>query len=555
MLEIGSLIDGKYKILNKVGQGGMSVVYLAMNEKANKQWAIKEVRKDGVKDFEIVKQGLVAETDLLKKLSHPSLPSIIDVIEGPDTFLIVMDYIQGNPLSKALEEYGAQPQEYVIEWAKQLCDVLEYLHTRTPPIIYRDMKPANIMLKPDGNICLIDFGTAREFKEKNLADTTCLGTVGYAAPEQFGGMGQTDARTDIYCLGATLYHLVTGRNPCDPPYEILPIRQVNPALSSGLERIIQKCTQRNPDDRYQSCAELMYALENYEKIDDAYRKKQKRKLGLFLASAGLTLAFGAASLWGYLSGEQKKTENYDLMLRSASTAQDCYDAILTDPSRSEAYEQLADLLTQDHVLTGEEGQQLLKLQAGLDEEKSNGFSERVDVLKTLKEKNPDGYQEVCYRIGEAFLFYYDTADDRDSYTKAAKWLSEATEKYPVAEIYCSIASCMDTIDQYNGAKIKQTEKMYEEYERLWGMLRELKAQADGFDSVDSRLEVWTKINRLIDRNAAQFLEVADADQIAGLLQEISDEAGTVKLSVLQDTVRQLQDEIAATIRRVETSKG
>lgn len=555
MLEIGSLIDGKYKILNKVGQGGMSVVYLAMNEKANKQWAIKEVRKDGVKDFEIVKQGLVAETDLLKKLSHPSLPSIIDVIEGPDTFLIVMDYIQGNPLSKALEEYGAQPQEYVIEWAKQLCDVLEYLHTRTPPIIYRDMKPANIMLKPDGNICLIDFGTAREFKEKNLADTTCLGTVGYAAPEQFGGMGQTDARTDIYCLGATLYHLVTGRNPCDPPYEILPIRQVNPALSSGLERIIQKCTQRNPDDRYQSCAELMYALENYEKIDDAYRKKQKRKLGLFLASAGLTLAFGAASLWGYLSGEQKKTENYDLMLRSASTAQDCYDAILTDPSRSEAYEQLADLLTQDHVLTGEEGQQLLKLQAGLDEEKSNGFSERVDVLKTLKEKNPDGYQEVCYRIGESFLFYYDTADDRDSYTKAAKWLSEATEKYPVAEIYCSIASCMDSIDQYNGAKIKQTEKMYEEYERLWGMLRELKAQADGFDSVDSRLEVWTKINRLIDRNAAQFLEVADADQIAGLLQEISDEAGTVKLSVLQDTVRQLQDEIAATIRRVETSKG
>lgn len=555
MLEIGSLIDGKYKILNKVGQGGMSVVYLAMNEKANKQWAIKEVRKDGVKDFEIVKQGLVAETDLLKKLSHPSLPSIIDVIEGPDTFLIVMDYIQGNPLSKALEEYGAQPQEYVIEWAKQLCDVLEYLHTRTPPIIYRDMKPANIMLKPDGNICLIDFGTAREFKEKNLADTTCLGTVGYAAPEQFGGMGQTDARTDIYCLGATLYHLVTGRNPCDPPYEILPIRQVNPALSSGLERIIQKCTQRNPDDRYQSCAELMYALENYEKIDDAYRKKQKRKLGLFLASAGLTLAFGAASLWGYLSGEQKKTENYDLMLRSASTAQDCYDAILTDPSRSEAYEQLADLLTQDHVLTGEEGQQLMKLQAGLDEEKSNGFSERVDVLKTLKEKNPDGYQEVCYRIGESFLFYYDTADDRDSYTKAAKWLSEATEKYPVAEIYCSIASCMDTIDQYNGAKIKQTEKMYEEYERLWGMLRELKAQADGFDSVDSRLEVWTKINRLIDRNVAQFLEVADADQLTGLLREISDEAGTVKLSVLQDTVRQLQDEIAATIRRVETSKG
>ena len=264
MLQIGSLVDGKYKILNKVGQGGMSVVYLAMNEKANKQWAVKEVRKDGVLDFEAVKQGLVAETDILKRLDHPYLPSIIDVIDTDESFIIIMDYIQGNSLNKALDEFGAQPQDEVIKWAKQLCDVLGYLHTRTPPIIYRDMKPANVMLKPDGNISLIDFGTAREYKEKNLADTTCLGTVGYAAPEQFGGMGQTDARTDIYCLGATLYHLVTGKNPCEPPYEIRPIREINPNLSSGLERIILKCTQRDPNDRYQSAAELMYALEHSE---------------------------------------------------------------------------------------------------------------------------------------------------------------------------------------------------------------------------------------------------------------------------------------------------
>lgn len=187
MLEIGSLVDGKYKILNKVGQGGMSVVYMAINEKANKTWAVKEVRKDGVLNFESVKQGLVAETNILKKLSHPNLPSIIDVIDTEDSFIIIMDYVQGNSLNKALEEYGAQPQEYVIEWAKQLCDVLGYLHSRQPPIIYRDMKPANIMLKPDGNVTLIDFGTAREFKEKNLADTTCLGTVGYTITEKRSG--------------------------------------------------------------------------------------------------------------------------------------------------------------------------------------------------------------------------------------------------------------------------------------------------------------------------------------------------------------------------------
>ena len=200
MLTIGSVIDGKYKILNKIGQGGMSVVYLAMNEKANKQWAIKEIRKDGVKDFQVVKQSLIVETDLLKKLDHPNLPSIVDIIEDDNTFLIVMDYVEGRSLEKELEEYGAQRQDKVIEWAKQLCDVLIYLHSRKPPIIYRDLKPENIMLRPDGKVMLIDFGTAREFKERNVSDTVCLGTVGYAAPEQFGGQGQTDARTDIYGL-------------------------------------------------------------------------------------------------------------------------------------------------------------------------------------------------------------------------------------------------------------------------------------------------------------------------------------------------------------------
>ena len=152
MLEIGSIIDGKYKILNQIGQGGMSVVYLAMNERANKQWAVKEVRKDGVRDFAFVRQGLIVEMEMLKKLRHPYLPTIIDVIDLEDSFLIVMDYIEGIPFRKALEEYGALPQGDVIEWAKQLCEVLGYLHSRPFPIIYRDMKPDNIMLKPDGCI-------------------------------------------------------------------------------------------------------------------------------------------------------------------------------------------------------------------------------------------------------------------------------------------------------------------------------------------------------------------------------------------------------------------
>lgn len=555
MLEIGSVVDNKYKILNEVGHGGMSVVYLAMNEKANKQWAIKEVRKDGVKDFEVVKQSLVAETDMLKRLSHPNLPDIIDVIESDERFLIVMDYIQGNSLSKALEEFGAQQQDEVIKWAKQLCDVLGYLHSRKPAIIYRDLKPANIMLKPDGNITLIDFGTAREYKEKNLADTTCLGTVGYAAPEQFGGMGQTDARTDIYCLGATLYHLVTGMNPCEPPYEILPIRQVNPALSSGLERIIKKCTQSDPNNRYQSAEELMYALEHYEEIDDIYKKKQKRKLRTFIASIVLMGASIGLSVFGYKAAQNKQSENYDLILASANSVDDYYEAIITDPTRTDAYFAMNEFLINDFELSKEEGQQLIKLLTGLDSKNSRGFSEKTDALTSLKEYNYSGYVDVCYEFGSSFLYYYDAdISDKDRYDNAARWFVEAKADYAVAEIYYDISNCLDLINQYNGAKIKQTEKMYEQYQNLWGMITELKSKVENFEEADSKLQCWKEINKIINSNITAFLEIENKNDVTAVLNDIVTGTKGINNSILEKDIAELQDSIANTLSRIESVK-
>ncbi len=555
MLEIGSILDGKYKILNKVGQGGMSVVYLAMNEKANKQWAVKEVRKDGVLDFESVKQGLIAETDILKKLSHPNLPSIIDVIDTDESFIIIMDYIQGNSLNKALEEYGAQPQENVIEWAKQLCDVLGYLHSRNPAIIYRDMKPANIMLKPDGNVMLIDFGTAREYKEKNLADTTCLGTVGYAAPEQFGGMGQTDARTDIYCLGATLYHLVTGMNPCEPPYEIKPIREINPALSGGLERIILKCTQRDPNDRYQSAAEMMYALEHYEEMDDIHRKKQKRKLGLFLSTVGFSAAFAGVSLWGYLSAEEKKSDNYDYIMANASSVEDYYEAILTDPVRTEAYlgsddyRGLVSYLLSDGELSAEENAVLVKLRGGLDEQDARGYTYTVDVLEQLQTGNPTGYAQVCYEIGEAYLFYYNIGVERDKYATAATWFQYAKDDYPVATMYCDISACLQNISKYS--KAEQYAALYEEYENLWTQVTELKDNVELYDD-DLKLRVWNEVVNMIQNNTLEFCEVTSPEDIITMLESISANSERVTNTFLQDNIHLLQSSIDTTVTKIRS---
>ena len=457
MLEIGSLVDGKYRVLRKVGQGGMSVVYMAVNERANKTWAIKEIRKDGTQNYEVVKQGLIVETDMLKRLDHPHLPSIIDVIDGEGSFLIVMDFIEGKTLNDILKEYGAQPQESVIDWAKQLCDVLGYLHSRTPAIIYRDMKPSNVMLKPDGNVVLFDFGTAREYKSQNLEDTVCLGTRGYAAPEQYGGHGQTDSRTDIYCLGATMYHLLTGHNPSEPPYEMYPIRHWNPALSNGLEAIILKCTQKNPIDRYQSCAELMYALEHFEEEDEEYRRKQKKKFRIFAIPAVLSVVLGiGAGVFGGLKAYTTNT-SYDSYLNAARNSTVKMDevanykkAINLDPYRSEGYNGLLqEAFLDDNVLTRDESEDL---RAALID-----YGNGKDTNENIFKSNVEEYEKFAYEAGIAYYYKYEDKSNKknakgyfgiasDSKYLELNQIERAKRLYTISAYYSTIGVTDETGD-------------------------------------------------------------------------------------------------------------
>ncbi len=457
MLEIGSLVDGKYRVLKKVGQGGMSVVYMAMNERANKTWAIKEIRKDGTQNYEVVKQGLIVETDMLKRLDHPHLPSIIDVIDGEGSFLIVMDFIEGKTLSDILKEYGAQPQESVIDWAKQLCDVLGYLHSRTPAIIYRDMKPSNVMLKPDGNVVLFDFGTAREYKSQNLEDTVCLGTRGYAAPEQYGGHGQTDARTDIYCLGATMYHLLTGHNPSEPPYEMYPIRHWNPELSAGLEAIILKCTQQNPMDRYQSCAELLYALDHYWETDASYRKKQVSNFRKFAIPAALAVTFGIGA--GVFAGLESHTTNssYDSYINAARNSTIKADeianyrkAINLDPYRSDGYAGLLEeAFLDDNVLTREESEEFRS--ALID------YGNGKDTNENIFKGNTEGYEKFAYEAGIAYYYKFEEKSNKKNakgyfgIAASSKYLEEkqierAKRLYAISSYYSMIGVTDETGD-------------------------------------------------------------------------------------------------------------
>lgn len=517
MLEIGQLVDNKYRILDIVGKGGMSVVYLARNERANKSWAIKEVRKVGEENLEVKKNSLIAETEMLKKLSHPNLPTIVDVIETRDTYLVVMDYIEGNDLAEVLKEYGAQSQEKVVDWGLQLCDVLQYLHTRDKPIIYRDLKPANIMLEPEtrdgkNKIMLIDFGTAREVKIADANDTISLGTKGYAAPEQFGSNAKTDARTDIYCLGATLYHLITNHSPVNEVMK--PIREINPSLSQGLESIIQKCTEYDPDKRYQSCAELTYALEHYREIDDTYRKKQKRKLVFFIVSVSMIFVSLILSLFGFISAQNRKSEDIETYLSIASNETNTreqrreayYQAILLDPNDERFYNGVLDLfLSTDEA--GNPEQNSLSIVEITDLDLLTVTNNKgVQPLSEFQSSNKAGYEKFCMNTGISCWYYYKSSTKAES--KASEWFKRYldsvgdvdSEEVKFIKIYYSIGQCKN---EQNARKAELKTK----YEELWKLLNNLYSVCVQSDDEEAVALGCKEIVTEIDKNCVSFADL------------------------------------------------
>ena len=428
MTEIGTVIDGKYEILKEIGRGGMSVVYLAMDKHLNKQWAVKEIRKKGSgKNDEIVVNSLLAEANMMKKLDHPALPRIVDIIDNGVTIYVVMDYIEGESLDKILNEYGAQPEELVVNWAKQLCDALSYLHSQKPPIIYRDMKPANVMLKPEGNIKIIDFGIAREYKEQNLADTTVLGTKGYAPPEQYSG--QTDPRSDIFALGMTMHHLLTGVDPRNGE-AYAPVRQWNPELSEGIEIIIDRCVEPAAENRYQSCADLLYDLEHPELITKGFKKKQRRKLISFIVAIGMSAVMAITGLALNFTATSVNNQDYDSNIAGSDPSK-YYAAVSIYPARVEAYDMLIEYY-KNHEATND---QITKI--------GNTIEANADSLDMT---NPD-IADMYYDMGKLYFSDYDgsfksRAVSAQSFFKAAATADASYSKKEIAVCYNSICEFM-----------------------------------------------------------------------------------------------------------------
>ncbi|HXF68567.1 MAG TPA: serine/threonine-protein kinase [Thermoflexus sp.] len=272
MLKPGTLLHGRYKILRPIGRGGMGAVYEAEDTLLEgRRCAIKEILLSFEADPAYREQARLQfyrEASVLARLDHPNLPKVSDYFSEGDRDYLVMDFVPGRDLKELIDEARESgrflDERMVLSWAEQLCDALDYLHRQDPPVVHRDIKPSNIKLTPDGRIKLVDFGLVKLLAPDENRTITILqgrGTAAYTPLEQYGGdVGHTDVRSDIYALGATLYHLLTNTPPPDArqrflqPDALIPPRVINPRISPRVERAILNAMAMHPNDRPPSIA-------------------------------------------------------------------------------------------------------------------------------------------------------------------------------------------------------------------------------------------------------------------------------------------------------------
>ena len=531
MAKIGNeIIDSKYEILKLLNTGGMnSAIYLALDKKLNRQWAIKKVRKSSSQTTSM----LMAEASIMKNLDHPMLPRIVGIEEDPKFFYIIMDFVQGENLKTVVTSSGPQAQDTVVSWGVKLCDVLTYLHSKG--IVYRDMKPANIMLSPDGNIKLIDFGIAREYKENASEDTTALGTEGYAAPEQYEGKGQTDARTDVYGMGITLFQLLTGVNPSSYQENIFSIRLQNPNLSSGLDKIILKCTNKDPKKRYQSTEELKKALLNYRKLDDKFLKKQKKVIKKFFTLLGLsTLCFVIAG-GSFIASYFQKNNRYSALLSGVPSKSNIIKAIDVKPSETAGYVALLNYY-------GKEIDQ-------------NELSEFSHVYGEHREDITD-IEDVSMIAGEKILGSYSEKSIRAKLVAGEPYFNAASKKYSSAKIYVSMAEFYRAyIMQDDSAIVKEPSR--KDYEKLLRGMSDILKENEKLDS-DDKHSIMLASDQLIlgllsenaDSMREQKISKSDLTSIVSAVEKNLDSINT-RVKVLKEKKEAVKASIVTAKEKIE----
>ena len=367
----------QFELLGELGRGGTGVVRLAKETATGRLYAIKTA-KDG--DESSCLKSLREEASVLAVSAHPGIPAFYGELQGGG---YVMEYVDGVSLREILSGEGRFDERETAEAGIALCEIIGVLHTKEPPLIYRDLKPSNIMVKKDGTYALIDFP---------------LGTEGYAAPEQYGGWEQSDVRTDVYGIGAVLHHMITGRTPLETG--LCPIGDILPALhGSRMEKILLRCCSVSPSRRYRSCAELKRALSAVIRSLDKHTEAAWNRFAALLRAAGaclLTAGLIAASASGY------ETARYDALIAEASAKTNLQDkasayrtAALVRPADVKAYHAFLVEISADAVITVEEKRAL------------ESFFYAQGCLERMKQLRPARYAEMETEVGKRYFAFYE----------------------------------------------------------------------------------------------------------------------------------------------------
>ncbi len=477
LVKMEEILDDRYQLERLLGEGGSGKVYLAYDRKLEKWWAVKFlVMSDSTKACE-------AEIAVLKSSRCPGVPRIVDVVTRDSGIAIVMDYIPGISLEEMQKKEGNLQEEQLVRYAVEICTILQYFHSRNPPLIYQDLKPGNIMITAEDKVMMIDFGTVTSLRTEESDDakgSEKAGTRGYAAPEQYSVETDIDERTDIYCLGAVMYYLLTGHYAEQEAVWGECLR--NTGISEGLYRILEKCLRKDPEYRFQSVQELKKALEESGRFREQYKGEGQRQRILFLVLMISGVLFTLLSLTGRSLCLQTRKSLSEEYLKKAELSDGTEDreqfyrkALSLTPQNKNVYESMLKTYVEGGTYDTDDA----SLVTGLLETESDGES----CLHILEKKNQAGYKDFCYRMGIGY--FYNMGGDVGK-REAGKWFEKYLEaekdnrkqekeegREERAELYVKIAEYYETFLDREDYEAGEAEQMsYRDFYRLLHQLNQ-----------------------------------------------------------------------------------
>ncbi len=539
----GQILEGKYKLVKQLGEGGEGSVFLAIHIQTEMFRAVKEIPIPPGEG----KDASCHELQMMKRLQNRHLPEIIDVFRQGEYMYLVMEHVRGIPMNLRIADGGVLDPEEVRDTAVQVAEALCYLESRTPAVCHLDIKPSNLILRPDGLIKLVDFGSA--WKEK--AKVRRMVSDGYAAPEQYRENGaKPDVRTDIYCLGATLFRMISGRcrswsHPAEDPADIAP------KCPPELARIIQTCLQEDPKDRYQSAQAMMDALEGVS-------RHKRRERGRVQLLGALAMALPAAALCMQILPSSvdlsaDESWNYNKLIREARVAgtEDSRTyyrkAVFMEPTKSEAYLCYLSDAQMDGVLSDEEE---LFLRDTL-------HTVRVGAEETYEEllsRDQGEYVLTACQIGLAYWYSFDREDARRIAIGWFEKACDASENIPPedaallrdeirnAELYCKLGYLMEKLNSPDEEEAGVSAVRYwKELGDLLPGIRETLFWKDPLTQlkfIREALSTITFISRDLERAGI------DASEQIAMIEDLESVSGQVRLSAASSRIgAQILEEI------------